>query len=193
MTASSNSSASMVHASSSSSPSFERQLPARGKTKVEDGGSKITVKATYKEDTIRFKFEPSAGCFQLYDEVARRFGLQIGTFQLKYLDDEEEWVMLLRKQQLLPDRWILAGAGRWEEEDGHRRKNFEGSRPNSAANKELEFGHGREGAYHILKTVLLFVRSVPADAKQVADAWLLPDPRSGEMKGRRLDDKGAED
>lgn len=52
---------------------------------------------------------------------------------------------------------------------------------------------GMEGAYHILKTLLLFVRSVPADAKQVADGWLLPDPRSGEMKGRRLDDKGAED
>lgn len=79
----------------------------------------------------------------------------------------------------------------WEEENGHRRKNFEGSRPNSAANKELEFGHGRGIPYP--ETLLLFVRSVPADAKQVADAWLLPDPRSGEMKGRRLDDKGAED
>lgn len=111
MTASSNSSASMVHASSSSSPSFERQLPARGKTKVEDGGSKITVKATYKEDTIRFKFEPSAGCFQLYDEVARRFGLQIGTFQLKYLDDEEEWVMLVNDADLQECLDILEDVG----------------------------------------------------------------------------------
>lgn len=101
MTASSNSSGSMVHASSSGSPPLERMLNEKGKKKVEDGGSQqITVKATYKEDTVRFKFEPSAGCFHLYEEVARRFRLQIGTFQLKYLDDEQEWVMLVNDADL---------------------------------------------------------------------------------------------
>ncbi|KAF2321985.1 hypothetical protein GH714_005193 [Hevea brasiliensis] len=78
------------------------------KVKCDDHGSKITVKATYKEDTIRFKFEPSAGCFQLYEEIAKRFKLQNGTFQLKYLDDEEEWVMLLGQQQLLLRRKLVA-------------------------------------------------------------------------------------
>ncbi|KAL3583220.1 hypothetical protein D5086_014281 [Populus alba] len=57
-----------------------------------DGDLKITVKARYREDIIRFKFDPSAaGCFQLYEEVSKRFKLQTETFQLKYLDDEEEW------------------------------------------------------------------------------------------------------
>ncbi|MCD7446629.1 hypothetical protein HAX54_012115 [Datura stramonium] len=91
MTDSSNTSRSTMNGSSSSSRSFGEQK----RTKVEDGGSQITVKATYKEDTIRFKFEPSAGSFQLYEEVAKRFKLQTGTFQLQYLDDEEEWVMLV--------------------------------------------------------------------------------------------------
>lgn len=97
MTESSNGSGSMIHGSTSSSPSFEEK---HLKVKCDDGGSKISVKATYREDRVRFKFEPSAGCFQLYEEVAKRFKLQNGTFQLKYLDDEEEWVMLVTDSDL---------------------------------------------------------------------------------------------
>ncbi|EEF32065.1 protein NLP9 [Ricinus communis] len=100
MTDSSNGSGSMMHGSISSSPSFEEGKYSKVKTSCDDSGSKITIKATYKEDTIRFKFEPSAGCFQLYEEVAKRFKLQNGTFQLKYLDDEEEWVMLVSDSDL---------------------------------------------------------------------------------------------
>ncbi|QHO23444.1 hypothetical protein S83_038458 [Arachis hypogaea] len=44
---------------------------------------------------IRFKFDPAAGCLQLYEEVATRFKLRIGSFQLKYLDDEDEWMMMV--------------------------------------------------------------------------------------------------
>ncbi|KAE8694881.1 Plant regulator RWP-RK family protein, putative isoform 2 [Hibiscus syriacus] len=100
MTDSSNGSGSMSHGSSSSSESFEKAKNSEVKTICVDSSSKITVKATYKDDTVRFKFEPSAGCFELYEEVARRFKLQTGTFQLKYLDDEEEWVMLVSDSDL---------------------------------------------------------------------------------------------
>ncbi|CAL1365910.1 unnamed protein product [Linum trigynum] len=64
------------------------------------GGKIFTVKASYKDDTIRFKFDPSAGCFHLYEEVGKRFKLQSGTFQLKYMDDEEEWVLLTSDSDL---------------------------------------------------------------------------------------------
>ncbi|KAF3621143.1 Protein NLP9 [Capsicum annuum] len=101
MTDSSNGSGSMMNGSSSSSRS---RGGAEKYSMVElncgDSGSTITVKATYKEDTIRFKFELSAGCLQLYEEVAKRFKLQTGTFQLKYLDDEAEWVMLVNDADL---------------------------------------------------------------------------------------------
>ncbi|KAF5950408.1 hypothetical protein HYC85_012401 [Camellia sinensis] len=96
MTDSSSGSGSRAHGSSSSSPSFGEQ---QEHTKLQTS-SKITVKATYKEDTVRFKFEPCGGCHKLYDEVGKRFKLQYGTFQLKYLDDEEEWVMLVTDSDL---------------------------------------------------------------------------------------------
>lgn len=111
MTDSSNGSSSMMRGSSSSSQSFEEQKNSKVKTSCVDSGSKIIVKATYREDTIRFKFEPSAGCFQLYEEVGKRFKLQNGTFQLKYLDDEEEWVMLVSDSDLQECLEILDDIG----------------------------------------------------------------------------------
>ncbi|XP_027354094.1 protein NLP8-like isoform X2 [Abrus precatorius] len=100
MTDSSNGSGSMVHGSSSGSQNFENQKYSKIKSTFVDSGSKIIVKATYRGDTIRFKFDPSSSCFQLYEEVAARFKLQYGSFQLKYLDDEEEWVMLVNDSDL---------------------------------------------------------------------------------------------
>lgn len=111
MTDSSNVSGSTMRGSSSSSMSFEEEKRSKVKSSCADSGSKIIVKATYGDDIIRFKFEPSAGCFQLYEEVAKRFKLQKGTFQLKYLDDEEEWVMLVSDSDLQECLEILEDAG----------------------------------------------------------------------------------
>ncbi|KAI9082011.1 hypothetical protein K1719_036273 [Acacia pycnantha] len=111
VTDSSNSSGSMVHSSSSGAQSFENKKHSKVKLTLAVSGSKIIVKATYKDDTIRFKFDPSAGCFQLYEEVATRFKLQNGSFQLKYLDDEEEWVMLVNDLDLQECVEILEDMG----------------------------------------------------------------------------------
>ncbi|KAK2641928.1 hypothetical protein Ddye_023691 [Dipteronia dyeriana] len=111
MTDSSNCSGSLVLGSSSSSPSFEEGKYSTVQPNCGASGSKITVKATYKEDIIRFKFEASAGCFQLYEEVAKRLKLQIGTFQLRYLDDEEEWVMLVSESDFQECLEILDSIG----------------------------------------------------------------------------------
>ncbi|KAL9268184.1 NLP9-like protein [Drosera capensis] len=86
--------------SMSSSPSVERQRPPTNERSARDQGSKVTVKATYKGNTIRFKLDPSTGCFDLYEEVGRRFKLQQSAFQLRYLDDENEWVMLVTDSDL---------------------------------------------------------------------------------------------
>ncbi|XP_050371615.1 protein NLP9-like [Argentina anserina] len=108
MTNSSNSSGSIMHGCSSSSQSFEER---KAKAQNVEIGSKIIVKATYKEDMIRFKFEPSGGCLKLYEEVAKRLKLQDGTFQLKYLDDEHEWVMLVSDADLRECLEILDDIG----------------------------------------------------------------------------------
>lgn len=65
-----------------------------------DSGYRVTVKATYKEDTVRFKFKPTVGCFQLFEEIGTRFKMQVGTFHLKYIDDENELVMLANDSDL---------------------------------------------------------------------------------------------
>ncbi|CAI9108628.1 OLC1v1008278C1 [Oldenlandia corymbosa var. corymbosa] len=100
MTDSSNGSGSMLNGSTSSSRSIAEKKLSRTETSFGDSSSKLTVKATYKDDTVRFKFDPSSGCFQLYEEVSKRFKLPSGTFQLKYMDDEEEWVMLVSDADL---------------------------------------------------------------------------------------------
>lgn len=100
MTDSSNASGSF---SRSPSPNFndnQKQYYKGKTTNFDENGSRLAVKATYREDTIRFKFEPSVGCLHLYEEVAKRFKLTLGTFQLKYLDDEEEWVLLVSDSDL---------------------------------------------------------------------------------------------
>lgn len=103
MTDSSN--ASLTHGSSSTSPDFGE--PESSKTPRCETNSKITVKATFKEDTIRFKFNPYLGCFQLYEEIAKRFKIPAGSFQLKYMDDEKEWVILENESDMVECLEIL--------------------------------------------------------------------------------------
>ncbi|WOK97406.1 protein NLP2 [Canna indica] len=73
---------------------------SKGNTLVTEGGSTLTVKASYKGDTVRFKFSSSEGIHQLHEEIGKRFKLPIGAFKLKYRDDEEEWVILANDADL---------------------------------------------------------------------------------------------
>ncbi|KAJ8764819.1 hypothetical protein K2173_010284 [Erythroxylum novogranatense] len=54
----------------------------------------ITIKATYREDIIRFRISLNAGIVELKEEVAKRLKLEVGTFDIKYLDDDHEWVLI---------------------------------------------------------------------------------------------------
>lgn len=85
--------------SASSGPTVKGSL--KNNMLANDLGSAIHVKATYKEDTVRFKFSLSMGFHQLIEVIGKRFKLRSGTFQLRYIDDEEEWVMLANESDLL--------------------------------------------------------------------------------------------
>lgn len=61
---------------------------------VYGSNSGIVIKASYKDDTVRLKLLASMKYQNLLDEIARRLKLSVGTFQLKYKDDEDEWVIL---------------------------------------------------------------------------------------------------
>lgn len=109
------SSSSMTDSSSgsaSSCPTFKKgSMDKVLAADTDSGATTITVKATYKEDTVRFKFLPSAGCQQLLEEIAKRYRLAVGTFQLKYMDDEEEWVMLSSEADLIECVEVLESVG----------------------------------------------------------------------------------
>ncbi|XP_010430590.1 PREDICTED: protein NLP6-like isoform X1 [Camelina sativa] len=53
----------------------------------------VSIKATYREDIIRFKISPeSVSIMGLKQQVAKRLKLEMAAFELKYLDDDSEWV-----------------------------------------------------------------------------------------------------
>uniref|UniRef100_A0A0A9HHX6 PB1 domain-containing protein n=1 Tax=Arundo donax TaxID=35708 RepID=A0A0A9HHX6_ARUDO len=56
----------------------------------------VTVKASYKGDIIRFRVPCSSGVAAVKEEVAKRLGLEADTFDVKYLDDDNEWVLISR-------------------------------------------------------------------------------------------------
>ncbi|KAI4347563.1 hypothetical protein L6164_008368 [Bauhinia variegata] len=54
----------------------------------------VTIKASYREDIIRFRISSTCGILELKEEVAKRLKLELGTFDIKYLDDDHEWVLI---------------------------------------------------------------------------------------------------
>lgn len=99
------SSSSMTDSSSgsaSSHPTFKKKPNCAKPMNGDVNGAVpfVTVKATYKEDTVRFKFVPSRGHEKLSEEIEKRFKLLSGSFQIKYKDDEEEWVNLSNDSDL---------------------------------------------------------------------------------------------
>ncbi|XP_077212522.1 plant regulator RWP-RK family protein [Tasmannia lanceolata] len=60
----------------------------------------VTIKATYKEDIIRFQLPVSSGVIELKEEVLKRLKLEVSTFDIKYLDDDHEWVLMACDEDL---------------------------------------------------------------------------------------------
>ncbi|XP_012486642.1 protein NLP6 isoform X2 [Gossypium raimondii] len=54
----------------------------------------VTIKATYREDIIRFRISLTSGIVELKEEVTKRLKLDVGTFEIKYLDEDNEWVLI---------------------------------------------------------------------------------------------------
>ncbi|KAF6146036.1 hypothetical protein GIB67_033395 [Kingdonia uniflora] len=54
----------------------------------------VTIKATYREDIVRFRFSSTSCLVELKEQVSKRLKLEVDIFYVKYLDDDDEWVSL---------------------------------------------------------------------------------------------------
>ncbi|KAJ8501075.1 hypothetical protein OPV22_011627 [Ensete ventricosum] len=54
----------------------------------------VTIKASYKGNIIRFRLPSTAGVVILKNEISKRLKMDVGMFDIKYMDDDREWVTL---------------------------------------------------------------------------------------------------
>ncbi|KAJ6812166.1 protein NLP3-like [Iris pallida] len=70
-----------------------KSIPSHPTTRMQESKT-VTIKASYKDDIIRFRLPCGAGVVDMNEEVAKRLKLEVGTFEIKYMDDDQEWVVL---------------------------------------------------------------------------------------------------
>ncbi|KAL2512534.1 Protein NLP2 [Abeliophyllum distichum] len=70
-------------------------LLPKSRSQVLRDASNYRVKASFGEENIRFSLQPNCGFGDLQREIFRRFNIDdVNKVDLKYLDDESEWVLL---------------------------------------------------------------------------------------------------
>eukprot|EP00262_Sarcandra_glabra_P018321 TRINITY_DN6524_c0_g2_i1.p1 TRINITY_DN6524_c0_g2~~TRINITY_DN6524_c0_g2_i1.p1 ORF type:complete len:124 (-),score=15.77 TRINITY_DN6524_c0_g2_i1:95-418(-) len=72
----------------------------------------VTIKAVYKQDIVRFRLPITSGASDLNQEVAKRLKLEVGTYDIKYMDDDQEWVLLVCDADLQECMEISRSSGR---------------------------------------------------------------------------------
>ncbi|GJU44826.1 NIN-like protein [Tanacetum coccineum] len=55
---------------------------------------KLTIKATYKENMVKFPFMLLDGLEKLKEMVATRYQLKLGSFKLKYVDEDDDMILI---------------------------------------------------------------------------------------------------
>ncbi|CAN1254552.1 Protein NLP7 [Linum perenne] len=72
-----------------------RHYPVPDPASWQEEAKSLIIKAMYKEDIIRFRITLSCGIMELKEEVGKRLKLEVGVFDVKYLDDDNEWVLIV--------------------------------------------------------------------------------------------------
>ncbi|CAK9862604.1 unnamed protein product [Sphagnum jensenii] len=76
-----------------------------------DDRERVTVKATLGSDTVRFKLPLDAGYLELRRAIGSKLELEEQTLHLKYLDDEDEWMLLNSDADLMECIEVMQTSG----------------------------------------------------------------------------------
>ncbi|CAL5391436.1 unnamed protein product [Camellia sinensis] len=73
--------------------------------------STLIVKATYREDMIRFRFSSNFEIIELKNKITNRLPLKVGTFNIQYEDDNHELILMACDEDLQEcmDIWTSLG------------------------------------------------------------------------------------
>ncbi|GJT71397.1 NIN-like protein [Tanacetum coccineum] len=67
----------------------------------------LTVKATYKVNTVKFPFILSDGMVKLVELIATRFQLSLGSFRLNYKDEDGDMILITCDSDLMGSGGLL--------------------------------------------------------------------------------------
>ncbi|PNY04272.1 protein NLP6-like [Trifolium pratense] len=95
----------ILEASRTNPPCFDYAPLAQKEIKI------VTIKATYRDDIIRFRVSLNCGIVELREEISKRLKLEVGTFDIKYLDDDQEWILVACDADLQECIDILTSSG----------------------------------------------------------------------------------
>ena len=82
------------HGKHSSTPIRHQQVQTNLPDELAQPETILTIKATYKKDMVRFSFKLSDGFIKLEEQIATRFQLKLGSFSLKYKDEDGDMILI---------------------------------------------------------------------------------------------------
>ncbi|KAD3641701.1 hypothetical protein E3N88_30925 [Mikania micrantha] len=80
-------------------PSLVRAFPKQTKANISNT-KMVTVKATFRDDMIKFEFPTSSSLLELKNEVAQRIKLESRRLRLKYKDEDSDLILLASDDDL---------------------------------------------------------------------------------------------
>ncbi|KAH7314776.1 hypothetical protein KP509_21G019500 [Ceratopteris richardii] len=99
------------HSGSGGSSDNRSTTSASNTGQIDDINTHVTVKATYRDDTARFKIRLESSLESLRQEIQNRFKLTQESYKVKYLDDEADWAILSCDADLAECMDILRSTG----------------------------------------------------------------------------------
>ncbi|KAK3013981.1 hypothetical protein RJ639_008141 [Escallonia herrerae] len=60
----------------------------------------LSIKVIYGEDVVKFQMSPSPRMEELFENLTERLPLKVGTFRIKYQDNDGDWVLIACEKDL---------------------------------------------------------------------------------------------